>query len=108
MSKRPRNTKRCLIIKEGNDSGTSFNVPLSVENVYDSNNRDKHEGIQNSIRHQNISQNHDKRQKRGQNRSSANIIAMGTPNNHNQLDDSNQISRGQALYQRSRPGRFSF
>lgn len=109
MSKRPRNAARYLNIEEANNSGTSVSVPFSVENVCDANKRKKHKGMKNSTAsHENNSRSQKKRQKCDQDRSSANTITAETTRNENQCDHSNQISRGQAFYQRNRQGMFFF
>lgn len=92
-----------MIIEEGHNSGTSINVPFCADN------RNKHEGIENStISRENIPQRQNKRQKCAQNRSSTYIIMTETTTNDNQFDDSNQIGKGQAFYQRSKQSMFSF
>jgi hypothetical protein len=92
-----------MIIEEGHNSGTSLNVPFCAKNVCDADNRNKHEGIS----HENIPQSQNKRQKCAQNGSSAYKIMTETTTNENQFDDSNQIGKGQAFYQRRKQSRFS-
>lgn len=107
LPENPTSTKQSFVMQQGCGASISADTEFPTRNVYHPDDQNKHSAQKNSpTSHKNIPQTHNKKQKCVENVSSSNMDTVQTTANQIEFGHFDEISKGQAFFQRNRQGGF--